>query len=132
MIGTILSTVAGPIINILKQRGERKAAIEQATVEMQRAKQDGDHKIQLNEQQLEAVLAGGLGQSWKDEFVTIVVVSPFALIVAGGILSAFGIPQVLDGVVIAINTMNQADVEVGFLMKAVILSAVGLSVWRRV
>lgn len=131
MIGTILSTVAGPIINIFKKRSERKAAIETATVELTKAKHDATHELKLGDQQLEAVLANGLSASWKDEFVTVVLVSPFALMLVGGILAAFGYPQMIDGVAIAINTLNAADVEVGFLMKAVILSAVGLSIWRK-
>jgi hypothetical protein len=53
------------------------------------------------------------------------------LIVVGGVAAAFGYSQVLAGVGLAVTALVNAGVDVGFLMEAVTMSAVGLSVWRK-
>lgn len=45
--------------------------------------------------------------TWKDEYITVSVLAVFNLIVLGGILEAFGIPQVLQGVRAALVTFNE-------------------------
>jgi hypothetical protein len=52
--------------------------------------------------------------------------------VIGGLASAFGYPQILIGVGTAIKSLSTAGVDVGFIMEATIMAAIGLSIWKKV
>lgn len=127
----ILEILAGPIIDLFKQRSERKAAKESAKAKLKQSQSDDNYKVELTDQEWEALAVQAETGSWKDEYVTVSVVSVFNIIVFGGVLSAFGYTQVLEGIGLAVRALTEAGVDVGFLLEAVILSAVGLSVWRK-
>lgn len=131
MLKEILGAVVAPITKIVARRQERKAAKESARQKLAQAAQDSEYKLEFNDQELEAVQTKGLGESWKDEYVTVSVVSIINLIVFGGILSAFGYPQTLEGVAVAMNAITAAGVDLGFIMEATIMAAIGLSIWRK-
>ena len=126
-----VATLIKPISDAYKVNQERKSARESAKAKIKIAKQDNDYKLELNEQEWEALAVQGLDKSWKDEYVTVSVVSVFNLYVLGGIMAAFGHPELLQGMAIATNALVAAEVDVGFLLSAVVLAAIGLKVWRR-
>ena len=126
-----LSILIGPIADILKARTQRKAAKEAAVGKLAQASHEGALKIELNKDEYEVVATQGLTASWKDEYVTVSVVSIFNIIVVGGLASAFGYPQILAGIVEAIVALSTVGVDVGFLLEATILAAIGLSVWKK-
>lgn len=128
----LISGLVSPITNLLGKRQERKQAVQTAQVKLQQVQAGNAANIQMNDQEWEAIMAAMTSQSWKDEYVTISVVSFLNLIIIGGVAQAFGYPQILGGVAIAIGALVNAGVNIGFLLEAVILSAVGLSIWRRV
>lgn len=130
-LGQIISGVLAPIGDIFKAREARKMAKEQGQAKLAVAKQEGWQKLQLNDQEWEQLAIQSTTGSWKDEYVTVSVVSVFNLLVVGGLSAAFGEPRVLEGLSIAIQALTAAGVDVGFVMEAVVLSAVGLSVWRK-
>lgn len=127
----ILGTVLGPVKDIINKRQERKAARETATAKLEQAKQEGSQQLQLNDQELERVLANTKKDSWLDEYVTVSLVSIVNAVVIGGIAAAFGYTQVLEGVALSVRTLTEMGLELDFLLNAVVLSAVGLTVWRK-
>lgn len=131
MLKEILGALVSPVTKIIERRQERKAAKESARQKLAQAAQDSEYKLEFNDQELEAVLSQGLGDSWKDEYVTVSVVSIFNLIVVGGIGSAFGHPQILEGIGIAMSAITAAGVDLGFIMEATVMAAIGLSIWRK-
>jgi hypothetical protein len=64
--------------------------------------------------------------TWKDEYVTVSVVAIFNLILVGGVLAAFGRPEVLQGVESAVVALNNIGVDVGTLLEVTIYCALGL------
>lgn len=70
-------------------------------------------------------------KSFKDEYITVSVVLILNLFILGGILAAFGYPQLLDGVVTGVERLVAVGVDMGFIVQAVVLAGVGLSVWRK-
>lgn len=95
------------------------------------AKQNGITSVTLTEQEWEATVASGLADSWKDEYVTIVITSPIILIILGCVYFAFTESRaLLDAATLAIDTLNEIGVPMAALMQAVVYAAIGLKVWR--
>jgi len=121
-----------PIAAIIGKRQDRKMAAQTAKTKIQQAKQDDSHQLELNKDEWETLLVDGMDTTWKDEYVTVSVVSIFNIIVVGGLAAGFGYPQVLTGVGTAVQALSTVGVDVGFLLEATILAGLGLSVWKRV
>lgn len=130
-ITAVASALIAPVADIFKARQHRKAAKEQAEAKLKVAKQQGWQNLQLNDQEWEQLAVQSKKDSWVDEYATVSVLSVFNLLVLGGVAAAFGEPRVLEGLSIAIQAITAAGVDVGFIMEAVVLAAVGLSVWRK-
>lgn len=130
----ILEVVSGlfkPVTDIFKKREERKAAKEAASAKLSQAKVDQAHTLELSKDEWEQLAVQGLDNTWKDEYITVSVVSIFNLIVIGGLAAAFGFPQILTGVGIAITALTTAGVDVGFILTATVMAGLGLSVWKK-
>jgi hypothetical protein len=121
-----------PIASIFTAREQRKAAKEQANAKLLAAQAADALSVELNKDEYEMLATAGLNHTWKDEYATVSILSIFNLIVLGGILAAFGAPSLLEGVGVAVTALHELEVDVGFLLEAVVLAAVGLSVWKRV
>ena len=120
-----------PIASIVQKRQERKLAQQSAKNKLMQSKQDNHQAINLNKDEWEQLNVSGMDTTWKDEYVTVSVLSIFNIIVIGGLLAAFGYPQILEGVAIAMTSLAEVGVDVGFLMEAAVLAGLGLSVWKR-
>jgi len=127
-----VSALFKPVADIFAERERRKAAKEAAVAKLNMAKTTNAQELELNKDEWEALAVQGLDKSWKDEYITVSVVSIFNIIIAGGIFSAFGYNQLLIGVATAIQALTEAGVDVGFLLTATILSGLGLSVWKKI
>lgn len=126
-----ISALFAPVAGIITKRQERKQSRDTAQAKLVQAKQDNNYQLDLNKDEWENLNVAGMKDTWKDEYVTVSIVSILNLIVLGGILSAFGYPQMLKGVGIAMTALTTAGVEVGFLMEAAVLAGLGLSVWKK-
>lgn len=131
-IGAIIGTILGPVKDIITKRQDRKIARETAKAKLQQAQQTGSQELQLNDQELERVLATAKKDSWLDEYVTVSFVSIVNAVVVGAIAASFGYTQVLEGTALAVRTLTEMGLELDFLLNAVVLAAVGLTVWRKV
>ena len=128
---TWITSLFKPVASLLAQRGQRKAAKEAAVSKLTQASADNAHALELKKDEWEALNVSLQGQTWKDEYITVSVVSIFNLVLVGGIATAFGYPQILNGVGIAVQSLVAAGVDVGFLLEATILAGLGLSVWKK-
>ena len=126
-----ITSLFQPIASIFQERERRKAAREAASAKLAAATAQNVQQLELNKDEYEAIATQGLAATWKDEYVTVSVVSIFNLIVVGGIASAYGHTQILTGVATAVQALSTAGVDVGFLLEATVLAAIGLSVWKK-
>ena len=131
MIKELITSLFAPIASIFTERERRKAAREAASAKLAMASQEGKQQLELNKDEWENLQVRGMNETWKDEYVTVSVVSIFNLIVVGGLASAFGHDQILTGVATAIQALGASGVDVGFLMEAAVLAGLGLSIWKR-
>jgi hypothetical protein len=127
-----LSTLVAPIAGIFQKKEERKIAHDAIIGQLNSAKIAGDQEVVVNDQHLETVLANQLGTTWKDEYVTLSIVGIINAYIAGGILNGFGYPAFLEGVILGVKTMAATGIDVGFIMNATVMAAIGLNIWRKI
>lgn len=120
-----------PVASVLNKRTERKTLREGALSRLAQSAQDDTQEINLNKDEWEAINARLQDNTWKDEYVTVSIVSILNIIVLGGLATAFGYPQVLTGIGTALKALTAAGVDMGFLMEATIMAGLGLSIWKR-
>ncbi|KKL23290.1 hypothetical protein LCGC14_2426890 [marine sediment metagenome] len=130
-IASIVTGLFKPVASIINKRQERKQLKEQAVAKLTQSAQDDTQAINLNKDEWEALNVSGMQHTWKDEYVTVSVVSILNIIVVGGLATAFGYPQVLSGIGTAIKALGEVGVDIGFLLEATILAGLGLSIWKR-
>ncbi len=130
-IASIVTGLFKPVASIINKRQERKQFKEQAVAKLSQSAQDDTQAINLNKDEWEALNVSGMQHTWKDEYVTVSVVSILNIIVVGGLATAFGYPQVLSGIGTAIKALGDVGVDIGFLLEATILAGLGLSIWKR-
>ena len=131
MILEAVQALFKPIAGIFKKREERKLVRETAVAKLAQAKHDGSLKLDLNKDEWENLQVKGMTESWKDEYVTVSIVSILNVIVVGGVAAGFGHPEILKGIATSIQALNAAGVDIGFLLEAAVLAGLGLSVWKR-
>lgn len=106
-------------IGIFRSQQERKLNAEKAEAKLRQTKISNQHEVTLTDAEGEALLASGLNDSWKDEYVTIVITAPIVMIILGVAYFAFtGDERLLHSGVSSIQALNEAGVDMGFLMNA--------------
>lgn len=131
IISGALKGIVSPLAKVMEKREERKQAVATIRAETQRSATDGDVAVSLSKAQWEILSKQGETDTWKDEYITLVITSPILMIIGGSLQSAFGYgTEMLDAVSIALATMEQAGVELGPLMLYTVLAAIGIKAIR--
>lgn len=131
MIKDVILQLFKPVANIFQKREERKMAREQASAALAKAKQEGAQTLEVNKDIWEQLQVKGMVGTWKDEYVTVSFISIVNMVFIGGVASAFGYPQILTGLGIALTALGEQGVDIGFLIEASALAGLGLSIWKR-
>ena len=126
-----VTALFAPITAIITKRQDRKAAQQTAKNKLMQSKANNHQALELNKDEWEQLNVVGMDTTWKDEYVTVSVISIFNIIVIGGLASAFGYPEILTGIITAITALSAAGVDIGFILEATILAGLGLSIWKR-
>lgn len=130
----LLGTIANGVIGWFSKKQEIKSAKQTAEAKLAQAKTDGNFHLQLSDREWEALAVKGTQDSWKDEYVTILITSPIALILLGAVLTAFGVdagPKLLTGAKDGIKELTTLGMDYGFVLSAVVLAAIGLKVGKK-
>lgn len=128
---SILSNVISPITNVFKQREVRKQAEQDLKYQLDRAKVDGNFQLQLTDQQWELLSKQNEDSTWKDEFVTIVFVSPVIFTYLAAFISAYtGNPIYIESINVANDQiqmlLGDTDSKYSEIAYAVVLAAIGI------
>lgn len=126
-----LGKLIGPVTSFLGKRSDRKQAKETATAKLQMAKVTGKQDLQMTDAEWEAMSLATQNDSYKDEYLTVVITSPILLIIVGSVYGAWtGDPRIMDGTLAALAALKDLGIDMGELMYVVVLAGVGLKVWR--
>ena len=131
-ITSLIGSVLSPVANVINKRQDRKIASDTCKGKLRQAKQDGELKVELNDQEWERVNASMQNSTWKDEYATVSVMSIFNLFVIGGIASAFGQPDLMEGIVLSVKALTEVGIDIGMLIQVTVYAALGLHVIRKV
>ena len=130
ILGVVPTLVKG-VTEVFKARETRKLTQVTAKSKLAAAKQGNEHEVTLTDAEWESLNVDKLDRSWKDEYVTIIITCPIPLILIAAIVAAFtSDTRTLDGVTAGLTALSTLGVDMGFLMNAVVLAAVGLKIWR--
>ena len=128
----ILGVIASPVTKMVTAWIDRKQAKDSLKTKAAMAKQSDSTNITLTDAEWESINQQVSDGTWKDEFVTLVVMWPWLGIFGGTTYLAFTEDaRLLDGTIAGINALQALQVDVSFLMNAVVLAAVGLKIWRK-
>lgn len=134
VLGSLSDVIGGivkPVANVFTAKERTKQAAKEIDGAISLAKQQGQTSITINDQQWEAINAANSGDTWKDEYVTVVCTTPYILITIGCLLVAFGQSDaMLNGALNAIKEMKNQGIDAGHLCEIVVYAAVSLKVWR--
>lgn len=132
---TLVQAVASPIAGAYQSKQERKKSFETAQAKIQLAKQGNDYKLNLTAAEWEAQSKKVENETWKDEYITIVITSPFVLLFVASILSGWtGDMRYLNAVNLGIENLQKLNIDLGKLMTWVVLAALsikGYGVWKK-
>ena len=127
----IASRVISPILGLLKGRQERKRVVADTEAKLKVAIQEDQAELTLKRHEVEALAVQGLKDTWRDEYATISILSIFNVIVVGGLLAAFGLPQMLEGISLSVQTLVALGIDVGLMVKVTVFTSLGVYVFRR-
>ena len=128
----ILGVLASPVTDLVGKWIDRKQVKDGLKSKAAMAKQSDATNITLTDAEWEAINQQVSDGTWKDEFVTLVVMWPFLGIFGGTTYLAFTEDaRLLDGTLAGIQALQTLEVDVAFLMNAVVLAEVGLKIWRK-
>lgn len=132
----IVSGIISPVTKVFTAREERKKAEKDLTYQLDRAKVDSNFNLQLTDQQWELLSKQAENDTWKDEFVTIVFVSPLIFTYLAALISAYtNDPIYINSITIANEQiqllLNDADSKYSEIAYAVVLAAIGIKAVKK-
>ena len=124
---TALFPLIKPVADIVMRRQDRKTATDAVKGKIAQAKVEGAQEVNLKRAEWENIAVESTKDSWKDEYVTIVITSPILLIIIGTVYAAFtGDMRLLDAAGEALSRLEKIGLQMGELMFWVVLAAVGI------
>ena len=124
--GSIIGSAIQGVTGVLSKREGRKTAKVNAEAKLAVAKQQGADRVELQRAEWEAIMARNSNDSWKDEFALICITAPFILMFVGAVYGTVsGDMRLLEGVHLALDKMEQLNLDYGQLMLIVIGASFG-------
>jgi len=126
-VWNMVTGLFSPISEAYQSNQKRKQASESAQAKLALAKVNNDYQLDLNNDEWEALSKQNEGGTWKDEYVTVIITSPFVLLFLASIVSsASGDMTYLNAVNLGIENIKNLGIDLGELMYVVVLAAVSI------
>lgn len=127
----ILGSIVSGITGFFTKKQDLKKAKVSAKAKLDHARLNGEHTLEMTDAEWESLAVKQ--DSWKDEYITVIITSPFVTILSGSIAAALGYewgPKVVQGTQDGLAAMVDLGMDYGVLIMAVTFAAVGLKLWR--
>ena len=133
----LIPSVIGTVGSFFEKRETRKTAKITINGKLKEAKINGNHEVVLNRQEWEAIGQLKQDKTWKDEYITVLITWPFIQMFLGGLEIAFTsafcdqpTSIMFNGLSKSLGLLKELGVDLGYLMSAVVLAAIGIQVKR--
>lgn len=127
IIASAIGGVLKPVADIFAKREDRKKAVAIIKSETARAETDGEVAVKLSKAQWEIISKKSEVDTWKDEYITLVVTAPLIMIMLGSMQSAFGLgTEMLEAVGTIFQEATAAGIDMGELMLWTVLAGIGI------
>jgi len=124
---SLLGALVAPISKAYQAKQVRSAAAESAKAKLKLVNQEKRFDLSLKDAEWEALAKQQETASWKDEYVTLIITSPFVLLFVAAMVSGYsGDMRYLDAVNLGLESLKSLGVELGELLKIVVLAAVSI------
>ena len=127
-----ISIIASAVGGIFTKREERKCMEKQIDGKIAMQKQGGETQVIFNEQELDAISKRNEADSWKDEYLTLVMTSPLLTTFFGVFIGvAFNMPEIIEGVTAANKALLELVPNYQELLGATIFAGLGLRAFKK-
>ena len=124
---SLMGSIVEPISSAYKSNQERKKSTETAKAKIKLAKDNQDFKLDLSQSEWQSLSKKAEDGTWKDEYITLVITSPFLLSFVAGVLSGWtGDLSYITAVNAGISALTSLGLHLGELTYIVVLAAVSI------
>ena len=130
---TIFGSIVSGVTGFFTRKQEIKKATVTAKAKLDQARLNGEHTLEMTDAEWESLSVQTQNNSWKDEYITIIITVPIVFILIGSVMSALGMPSgeaVVNGSLEGITRLKELGMDYGLVLNAVVFAAVGLKLWR--
>ena len=127
-----ISMVVSAVSGFFGKREDRKAMEKSIDGKIAMQKQGGDTQVVFNEQEIDAISKRNEGETWKDEYITIVMTMPLVVLffsVFIGVL--FGKPELIDAAIKANAAVKELIPNYQELLGFTITAGLGLRAYKK-
>ena len=129
----IIGQLIGGIGSYFTRRSEQKHDLKRAELKLDQRRESHDQVIELTDAEARALAQKNKPATWIDEYLTVVVTSPYPLLIVACIWLPFtGDDRLLVGVKSAIHELNNlGDGLAGYLLGAAVCVGLGIKIRAR-
>ena len=126
-IGSLASGIVSPITNLLGKKEERRKAVEVIKATTAQGETEGETSVKLSNAQWELISKKSETDTWKDEYITIIITYPLIAIFVGSVMSVFlGDERLLIATTESLDALQQLGLDLGELMLYTVLAGLGI------
>lgn len=128
IIGGIVETVGG----FFAKREERKSLEKQIDGKIAMQKENNETQVVFNEQEIDIIAKRNEGQTWKDEYITIIMTVPLITIFLATLFGILlGKPEYMEAASEAVNQVNLLVPNYQELLGLTIVAGLGLRAYKK-
>jgi hypothetical protein len=123
----LLGGAIAPVAKVFEKREERKTAIGKIKAGALAAEIDGEVSVKLSKAEWEIISKKAESDTWKDEYITLLITSPLLVIFVGNIVASFGFgTSLIDANTASLLAIKSVGIDMGELMLYTVLAAIGI------
>ena len=127
----LAKTIIGVGSNVITKRTERLENKDNIAGRIALAKQEGQDRIELSLAEWENLKAQNQNGEWKDEFVTVIILTPFITSMLGALLAPFGLTELAEASTNQFTAINNMGIDYSLILVMVISAAIGIRAWKK-
>ena len=127
----LASGIVAPVAKIFEKKEDRKKAVSVIKAKTAQGTAEGKTSVELSNAQWDLISKRNEQDTWKDEYITILVTSPLVCILLGNLLAVFfGDTRLLEANTASLVQLSKVGIDMGELMLWTVLAALGLKTMK--